>query len=57
MAFAIAQCEQLFANYPIRIGAQHYLIGFYQQFGFVSQGESYLEDGIVHIQMERPAIA
>jgi ElaA protein len=57
MAYAISQCEQLFANYPIRLGAQHYLIGFYQQFGFVVQGERYLEDGIVHIEMERPAIA
>ena len=56
MACAVAQCEQLFANYPIRIGAQQYLVGFYQKFGFASQGESYLEDGIVHISMERPAI-
>jgi len=55
VAFAVAQCEQLFAHYPIRIGAQQYLIGFYQQFGFVSQGETYLEDGIVHISMQRPA--
>jgi ElaA protein len=36
---------------PIRIGAQLYLRNFYQDFGFVQVGETYVEDGIPHIYM------
>lgn len=50
---AVQECCRLFPDYPIRIGAQRYLEGFYGQFGFEKQGERYLEDGIVHIIMER----
>jgi len=57
MARAVAECENLFPNHPIRIGAQKYLTNFYSQFGFVPIGESYLEDGIVHITMEKSAIS
>ena len=35
------------------ISAQLYLKKFYESFGFISEGESYLEDGIPHIQMRR----
>ena len=35
----------------IRIGAQYYLRGFYESFGFEKAGEIYLEDGIEHIEM------
>ena len=35
----------------IRIGAQYYLRGFYESFGFCKAGEIYLEDGIEHIEM------
>lgn len=35
----------------IRIGAQYYLKGFYEFFGFVQTGEIYPEDGISHIEM------
>jgi len=35
----------------IRIGAQYYLRGFYESFGFKKAGEIYLEDGIEHIEM------
>lgn len=37
----------------IRISAQVHLTAYYQKHGFVSQGETYLEDGIPHIQMLR----
>jgi len=40
---------------PIRISAQQYLERFYGEFGFTTQGESYLEDGIPHVAMTRPA--
>ena len=35
----------------IRIGAQYYLRGFYESFGFQKAGEIYLEDGIEHVEM------
>ncbi len=41
----------LLGKQPIKIGAQCYLIKFYENFGFVVQGEPYLEDDIPHIKM------
>jgi ElaA protein len=38
----------------IRIGAQTYLEKFYTSLGFITDGESYLEDGIQHIHMNLP---
>lgn len=35
----------------ILISAQHYLVRFYEKFGFQTQGAVYDEDGIPHIQM------
>jgi ElaA protein len=35
----------------IRIGAQYYLRGFYESFGFEKASDIYLEDGIQHIEM------
>ncbi len=40
-----------FGKAPIRIGAQAYLQKFYEDFGFVREGNEYLEDGIPHIIM------
>ena len=56
MSFAVAQCEKMFPNFPIRIGAQQYLTTFYSRFGFVVCSQPYLEDGIVHVTMEKPAL-
>ncbi|MES2946173.1 MAG: GNAT family N-acetyltransferase [Pseudomonadota bacterium] len=39
----------------IRIGAQARLEKFYMQHGFVDAGVPYIEDGIPHIEMLRPA--
>jgi ElaA protein len=36
---------------PVRIGAQRYLERFYQELGFVLDGEPYVEDGIPHVEM------
>jgi ElaA protein len=41
----------LYGKQPVRIGAQCYLKTFYESFGFVQNGEIYLEDGIKHIEM------
>jgi ElaA protein len=51
MQESIAQIDKLFGKQPIRIGAQCYLIAFYKSFGFVPEGEIYLEDNIEHIEM------
>ncbi|WP_367867479.1 GNAT family N-acetyltransferase [Pedobacter sp. WC2423] len=54
VSLAIANCQRLYGNKPIKIGAQLYLKSFYESFGFVIYGEEYLEDDIVHIDMIRP---
>ena len=38
---------------PVRIGAQCYLNKFYGEFGFITDGNEYLEDNIPHIEMIR----
>jgi ElaA protein len=54
MEESIRQVYLLFGNRPIRIGAQVYLRKFYMDLGFIADGDSYLEDGIEHIQMIKP---
>lgn len=54
VSLAIANCQRLYGNKPIKIGAQLYLKSFYESFGFVIYREEYLEDDIVHIDMIRP---
>ena len=53
MKRSIAEIEKLFGKTPIRIGAQLYLQKFYEGFGFVREGEEYIEDKIPHIIMLR----
>ena len=45
----------LSAGRPIVLDAQSYLLDWYARFGFVAEGEEYLEDGIPHVTMRRPA--
>jgi ElaA protein len=51
MQESINQMAQLFPNQPVKIGAQSYLLKFYESLGFESTGEEYLEDGIPHTSM------
>ena len=51
VAESLAKIKQLFGDAPIKIGAQSYLLQFYENQGFVSTGEAYLEDGIPHTKM------
>ena len=44
-------CESVYGKQDIIISAQLYLLKFYSELGFSSEGEIYLEDGIKHIQM------
>ena len=40
-----------YKNFSVLLSAQTYLIEFYQLFGFKEIGNTYLEDGIEHINM------
>jgi len=51
MKEAINRTIELCGKHSIRIGAQLYLKKFYGSFGFIPEGEIYLEDGIEHIEM------
>ena len=50
---AIDQCNLLFGEQAIKIGAQLYLKKFYEGFGFRQTSDVYDEDGIPHIMMIR----
>ena len=51
MAESLKFIKKEFGEVPVRIGAQKYLQKFYESFGFVREGEEYLEDGIPHVIM------
>ncbi len=54
---AITQCNSLYGEQTIKIGAQLYLKNFYESFGFKQTSEVYDEDGIPHIKMVRTPIS
>lgn len=43
--------EALWPGQAIKISAQAYLVDFYTSLGFKAYGETYLEDGIPHVEM------
>lgn len=49
--------DRLYPGHANRIGAQLYLEKFYQQYGYVTITAPYDEDGIMHVDMLRPAAA
>ena len=51
MEFILQEVQTKFHGLTIELSAQEYLINFYASLGFVSQGDTYLEDGIPHIKM------
>jgi ElaA protein len=53
MEKAISYNNVHFGSVGIRISAQCYLENFYRAFGFEPKGETYLEDGIPHVEMLR----
>ncbi len=55
MQQALRETEKLHGQIAIRIGAQYYLKNFYEAFGFQDINDHYLEDGIAHLIMLRPA--
>ena len=56
MSAGVAKAKELFNNRAVYISAQHHLIPFYRNLGFTPSGESYDEDGILHIDMILPAL-
>jgi ElaA protein len=55
MREALAAAAKLWPGRPIRIGAQQRLERFYSDFGFATASAPYDEDGILHVEMVRPA--
>lgn len=51
MEKAMDKMMQIFPYLPIKISAQLYLQKFYESYGFVVEGEWYIEDEIPHIAM------
>lgn len=51
MEESLRHMARLWPAERIKIGAQTYLLRFYEQLGFESTGEEYLEDGIPHTKM------
>lgn len=53
--FTLGQCQQTAPGARILLDAQAPLQGWYESFGFIPSGKEFLEDGIPHIPMARPA--
>ncbi|WP_394791053.1 GNAT family N-acetyltransferase [Rhodoferax sp.] len=51
---ALRCCAETWPGQSNRISAQHYLLKFYQSFGFAPVSEIYQEDDIPHVEMLRP---
>ena len=56
MRRSIEVAEQTWPGQDIRISAQCYLEGWYEELGFVAVGSPYLEDDIPHIQMVKSSV-
>lgn len=55
MEIGITTVREHYGNVPIMIHAQAYATGFYEKVGFRISSEQFLEDGIPHYEMIRPA--
>ena len=53
MEECLKQCESAWGKQAVTISAQQYLLKFYNEFGFIEEGEMYLEDDIPHLKMKR----
>lgn len=47
----LEEIDKIWPDKAIRISAQAHLSEFYEKFGFIKVSDSYLEDGIPHIEM------
>lgn len=53
MREAIPAIEKHFGCEKIMLHSQKHAEGFYEKFGFVTISDEYLEEGVVHVTMER----
>jgi ElaA protein len=51
----LATALDLVDSRPCVLDAQSYLVGYYKRFGFEPDGPEFVEDGIPHVPMRRPA--
>ncbi|MGO2037204.1 MAG: GNAT family N-acetyltransferase [Brevibacterium sp.] len=51
----IAGLVEAYGAEPLTLNAQSHLEGFYSRFGFAPNGPRFMEDGIEHTPMSRPA--
>ena len=51
LSTALEHCEHYWPQQDIQIGAQVYLLNFYENFGFKRHSVDYLEDNIAHLDM------
>jgi ElaA protein len=51
----MAHALTVIGNRDSVLEAQAHLVGFYERFGYTVTGPQYLEDGIPHVPMRRPA--
>lgn len=54
MAEALRFCQAHYPGQPIVLGAQLYLRGFYESFGFLACSPPYDDFGVAHVEMTRP---
>lgn len=55
MEEGLRHCARRYVGTPVKVSAQQHLERFYQSLGFRTVSEAYLEDGIWHVDMLRPA--
>lgn len=55
MRGTLEKIREKFGDLDIKIGAQKYLIRFYENLGFINTEQEYIEDGIPHVYMIRKA--
>lgn len=53
MRAAVARCAEVAPGLPVVLDAQEHLADWYAGFGFVVDGDRYLEDDIPHLPMRR----
>ena len=53
MRRGVEYLDELYPKQTARLGAQAHLQHFYGEFGFVTDSDVYMEDGIPHVEMVR----
>lgn len=54
MKKSLEEIKKTFNCKRLHINSQKHAVGFYEKFGFKTCSDEFLEEGVVHISMERP---